>query len=278
VILSGSKDYVLYELDLLHSLAEHSFPSPGPIQNRDGSYLGEHKGKPYALFKFMEGAHDQGDDHFVETAKAIGKLHLISDGLRPANSQYRVAYDQDACLSAAEDAARKMADDAGIESRLRWLKSELGALRLGDDIPKGACHGDPNPTNFLYSAGRVSAVLDFDQSSFTYLIYDVAALIYWWTWPDRGVIDFERSKTMRDAYQSVRPLSEVERLHLFDVLKLVVLMGYAWFISNDDGVDNSRRKVELLNTIGRDEFYRMLFGQSSNPIAPLLNPNKNEAL
>ena len=40
------EDYVQFEIDILQFLGSHSYPSPAPIQRRDGSYFGIYNGKP----------------------------------------------------------------------------------------------------------------------------------------------------------------------------------------------------------------------------------------
>lgn len=129
-------------------------------------------------------------------------------------------------------------------------------------MPKGVCHGDCNPTNFLYVHGHVSAVLDFDQSSYTSLLYDLASLLYWWAWPARGRLDFGKSRLLLEAYESARRLDQQEKEHLYDMLKMINLMGYAWFLHDDQDYPNSQRNVEFLNSIGREAFYQMLFEES----------------
>jgi Ser/Thr protein kinase RdoA (MazF antagonist) len=145
-------------------------------------------------------------------------------------------------------------------------------------MPRGAFHGDTNPTNFLYTNGHISAVLDFDQSSYGFLLYDIANLIYWWTWPDKGEIDFGRSKVLLNEYELCRPLAEHEKQHLYDMLKLVNLISIGWFMYEDLDFANGKRKVELLNTIGREAFYKMLFGESSNPIGPMRSGTNTRSL
>ncbi len=59
-------------------------------------------------------------------------------------------------------------------------------------------------------------------------------------------------------YETVRKLSDDEKHHLFDVLKLVHLVGIGWSLS-DDSFPNDKRKVVGLNTLGRDRFYDAIF-------------------
>jgi Ser/Thr protein kinase RdoA (MazF antagonist) len=89
---------------------------------------------------------------------------------------------------------------------------------------QGVCHCDSNPSNFLYTDGKLSAVLDFDQASYTWLLYDVAQMIYWWTWPKKGDIQLDKSSDLVAHYETVRKLS-------------------------DDSFSNDKRKVVDLNAL-----------------------------
>lgn len=59
-----------------------------------------------------------------------------------------------------------------------------------------------------------------------------------------------------EAYETVRPLDQLEKGHLYDMLNC---MGYAWFIHDDQDYPGSQRNVERLNAIGREAFYQALF-------------------
>ncbi len=139
-----------------------------------------------------------------------------------------------------------------------WLRGELDTVQLPADLPKGVCHRDSNPTNFLYENGEISAVLDFDQAGFTWLLFDVAQMIYWWAWPNKGNIELNKARDLVTRYELVRKLHNVEREHLFDALKMVHLVGIGWFLSSDS-FSNDKRRVVDLNVLGRDEFYKALF-------------------
>jgi hypothetical protein len=84
-------------------------------------------------------------------------------------------------------------------------------------------------------------------------------MIYWWTWPDKGAIQLEESHDLVAHYEIARTLSHDERRHLFDMLKLVHLVGIGWSLS-DVRFPNDKRKVIELNTLGSDRFYDAIFG------------------
>jgi hypothetical protein len=56
----------------------------------------------------------------------------------------------------------------------------------------------------------------------------------------------------------VRRLTDEEKDRLFDVLKLVHLVGIGWGLA-DDSFPNDKRKVVDLNAHGRDKFYGAIF-------------------
>jgi homoserine kinase type II len=171
-------DYVNFEVELLHYLAQNSYPCSSPVVNRQGEHVRLYKKKPLALFVFLEGKHSESPENCLQVAKVIGQLHALTIGYKPGNAEDRAAYDPDYCWSCAKESAKSSNSDAKAQERLTWVKSELNKLELPDSLPKGVCHGDVNPTNFLYLHRKLSAVLDFDQASYTWLLYDVAQLVY----------------------------------------------------------------------------------------------------
>ena len=78
----------------------------------------------------------------------------------------------------------------------------------------------------------------------------------------RGGLDVGKSRSLLEAYESARKLDQQEKEHLYDMLKMINLMGYAWFFHDDQDYPNSQRNVAFLNSIGREAFYRMLFEES----------------
>jgi homoserine kinase type II len=251
-------EYVLFELELLRFLASVRFPCPEPIRRRDGSFIGAYKDRPYAIFSYLEGEHSDDIDNCGQVAEAIGRLHLLTAGQKLTYFEARAAYGPAYAVLCAEQSAGALTSPTEAEERLRWIRGEAESLQLPTGLPQGICHCDSNPSNFLYQGGKISAVLDFDQASFTWLLYDVAQMIYWWAWPKRGDVDIARSRDIVAHYESVRTMNEKEKEHLFDMLKLVHLVGIGWSLA-DASFGNDRRKVVDLNARGRDHFYDQLF-------------------
>ncbi|MBX3067001.1 MAG: homoserine kinase [Anaerolineae bacterium] len=256
---SRSKEYALFEGELLEYMVAHSYPCPAPIRNRQGELVGVFNGKPFALFQFLEGRHSTSLTHYRQVTAAMGKLHTITLGYIPPYSETRDTYDPQSCWRNATVGAQKIGSETEAQERLRWLRTELDKLQLPAELPEGICHGDCHYSNFLYENGKLAAVLDFDDASYIPFLYDVANLIFFWTWENKGEIDFVASRKLLKIYQRQRTLTDLEKQHLFDYLKMVIFMGIGWVFDTDEDFRNARRKIDLLNTMGRDEFRRKMF-------------------
>ena len=243
------------EAEILVYLTEARFPCPATIPRNGGGYVGTHDGKPYSLFTFLDGEHVERLSlaQAEQVAEMAADLHLITGGYRPRRTPRR-NYSPAFCVQDA----RRDAEAVGTPekaARLEWLRAELERLVLPRSLPKGVCHGDLNTTNLLFREGRLAGVLDWDDASYTYLIFDLATLLYWHCSPHGGEFPFAEAREVVHAYAARRALSAAERRHLYDVYKLFLLFD-CWWWSLDDG----KREIETLNAIGRDGFYERMFG------------------
>jgi homoserine kinase type II len=256
---SRTEDYARFEMNVLEYLTQRNYPCPAPIRNKQGEYIGHYQGKPLGLLEFLEGEYSDSEDNGKQVAEALSKLHRLTIGYKPAYAEARDTYDPVSCWNNALLSSRKIASESKVDERLSWLRQELDKLEFPDTLPKGVCHCDTHPSNFLYKNGKLIAILDFDDAASIYLLYDIANMLFFWAWPDKGNINFEEARDLLGQYQHYRLLTEEEKTHLFDALHMVNFMGIGWFIHDDADFDNSRRKTELLNTLGREAFYNKLF-------------------
>ncbi len=255
---SRPENYALFEVNVLQYLVKRSYSCPAPIRNIHGGFIGKYKNKPFALFEFMEGEHRKRVNP-KSIAQAIGKLHKITIGYKPEYSEARDTYDPKSCWKNAISNSKKIKSKSETKKRLDWLKIELEKLKLPKNLPAGVCHCDTHPSNFLYKNGQVSAVLDFDDASHVYLLYDIANMIYFWAWPHKKEIIFRRAKDLLKEYEKYRKLTDIEKNHLYDLLKMVIFMSIGWFIHVDDDFFWEKKKIEFLNSIDRKEFYKKIF-------------------
>jgi Ser/Thr protein kinase RdoA (MazF antagonist) len=126
----------------------------------------------------------------------------------------------------------------------------------------GICHCDFHFSNVLFKDNSFKALLDFDDANYTFLMFDLVTLIESWAWRhdlDKE-LDFVQARKILAEYQKYRQLNDNEKRHLFDLYKLSVLFDCVWYFGRGMASDfYEKRKVEFLNTVGREEFYNQLF-------------------
>lgn len=254
-----SEGYVLFEANLLSYLKSRKYPVAAIIRDSSGRLSGMYKAKPYMIIQHIDGRHTRNPNYFSnakqipEVARIVAKLH---DSTRSYTSLYlkdRDHLDAGYCLRSY----RKHFRDVGSGGNETWLQEELENLEFPASLPKSICHADLNYSNFLFKKGTVAALLDFDMSFYTYSIYDIANLIYWWAWAPEKELKEKEARRIVEEYSRWRPLNTAEKEHIYDALKLIILLGMSW--SKEDDFNKGRKNIEFLDSIGRERFYDRLF-------------------
>ncbi|MFH1611303.1 MAG: homoserine kinase [Patescibacteria group bacterium] len=260
-----SKESALFELNLLNRLSKITLPIAKPLKSLSGDLLVEHDDKLCAIMHLLEGSHAKNPNDYSkvdqanQVVKALATLHKNTCGYKPKNYQLRDSYDPECCQRTAKIFVKKLKSKTRAGERMKWLNDELESVLIPKNIPKGVCHCDTHCSNFLFKGSKLTGMIDFDDSGYTWLIYDIANLLYFWAWkPEKG-LDFTKAKKLIDEYQKHRKLNASEKKYLFDVLKMVILMSASWFIHADDDFKQEQERIDYLNKIGRDAFQDKLF-------------------
>lgn len=245
--------YVDFEVQLFNFLRSKDYPVPAIIKNRSGEFSSTYKEKPYIIIEFIEGEHGKNPNDFfdaeqaAEVVKVVAQLHNLTKEYHPDYFSYREAFDVAYCWREFQTKHPHLVDS----EKGQWFKAELDKLEFPADMPKGLCHADLNYGNFLFKNGKIIAVLDVDMSFYTYLIYDIASLIYWWAWPPQKGFYANIAAQLVQEYSKWRELSEAERTHIFDALKLITLLGISW--SEEGDFESEKRRIEFLNSLDREK-------------------------
>lgn len=220
-----ARESVLFECDVLSYLQTHHYPCSTPIENQNGDYVGIYQAKPYVIFEFIAGAHlDQPTEiHQQQLIQKVAELQILGQDFHSPYQKYRWNYDPSLCRALAHVEAQKIGTEYALE-KLEWVEIQLLALELPDVHPKDICHCDFHFSNVLFQGDRFAGLIDFDDANFTYLTFDLICLIDGWAWlyPSES-LDLEQGRKIVQAYEKYRPLSDLERHHLFDVHKLGIL-------------------------------------------------------
>ncbi len=175
---SRSLEYVGYELRLLDYLNKHQFACPKIYPNIEGNPYEVVNGKAVAIYEWLAGEHRQklSYSEYDQLIRKVAELHLITADLRLAGEEHRWNYGVsfgkhyiDTHLS------EKKSKDA--ELKKDFLLKELDALVFGEQMTKGIVHGDLDPSNLLFQGDQLSAILDFDDANYTFLVLDLVGLL-----------------------------------------------------------------------------------------------------
>ena len=246
--------HVSFEVQLFNYLRSKNFPVPAVVRNRSGEFSSIYNEKPYIIIEFVEGGCGKNPNDFFnseeasEVVKVIAHLHNLTKDYNPDYFKDREVFDAKYCWREFEQKhSHLVATEKG-----KWFKAELDKLEFPASLPKGLCHADLNYGNFLFRNGKIIAVLDFDMSFYTYLIYDIASLIYWWAWPPEKSLKENQAMQIVSEYSKQRELSAEEKTHIYDALKLIILLGISW--SEESDFEESKSKIEFLNLMSRKDF------------------------
>ena len=267
-----SKKSAAFECKLMQYLRDRNYPCPTPFRNKKRDYVGLYGEKPFALFEFIEGQHlDQPTPaQTKQLIQKVAELQNLTQGYKPPYLRYRWNYSAALCRDLAQKTAQTLGTP-NASAKLAWLMAELAALSLPRTLPKGICHCDFHFSNILFRDGEFAALIDFDDANYTFLTYDLISLINpfiasfeWDTWeqfaPGAEVFDFAQARSVLNEYTRHRPLSPIEKKHLFDVYKLSILFDCIWYFERGEVGDfYERRKLDALNRLGREGFYQQLF-------------------
>lgn len=267
-----SKESVQFECDLIQYLKARNYPCPAAMQNKQGKCVGVLREKPFVIFEFIEGEHleNPGEAQKKQLIQKVAELQNLTRHYKPRCWQYRWNYGPTLCRDLAQQAARRI-NTPNAWKKLEWFTGVLSELKLPRALPKGICHCDFHFSNILFKGGEFAALIDFDDANYTYLTYDLVTLMNpfipsfeWDTWTkferDADIVDLRESRAVAAEYMRYRPLSPVEKRHLFDVYKLSILFDCIWYYERGDVRDfYERRKIEALDHLGREGFYRQVF-------------------
>lgn len=277
-----TKAQVEFEIDVLLHLAACGFSSPKPVKASNGECVVMHNEMPCAVFISIKGssASSLTQNLCCQVAQYAAQLQKLTTGFIPVNADLRWNYTKAFCLEKAGHQASKLGT-LNAQSKLSWFKETVASIELPDELPKSICHCDYDPSNVLVDQGLFASMIDYDVCNLTSSIVDCAFLINpfiegfdWNTWEGccfKGLpFDFRLPSLIIASYEKVRSLSDSEKLHLFDAYKLAVLIDCLWFF--DRGSWKSffeRKKIELLDALGRQNFTESVFKASDHSLASI---------
>jgi len=197
----------------LERLASCGVRTPAPLAREDGSFVGDLRGKPVAVFPWRAGEIRCLARVTTEDARRVGvalaEVHAAGRDLPAAVGRFEpsdllVRLDRLASVPFPAIAAQAQPLRAKV---LTWV------ARRDPLLPKGFVHGDVFRDNVLWDeAGEISALLDFESAAFGVLAYDLMVTVLAWSFRDG--LEEGIARALVRGYESVRRLEPAERAGL----------------------------------------------------------------
>jgi homoserine kinase type II len=241
-------------LALMEHLAGSGLNCPTPVRDIEGYNLRELAGRPAALVTFLEGlsARRPTADHCGEVGEALARMHIAAAdfSLTRRNglgiSDWRPLYERFA------NRADEIRDGLGamIEAELRFLDA-----RWPRNLPQGVIHADLFPDNVFFLHDRLSGLIDFYFACTDALAYDVAVCLNAWCFEADGQFNITKGRALLKGYDSVRQLSEAERVALpvlarGSALRFLLTRAYDWINTPPDALVKRKDPGEYARRLG----------------------------
>ena len=262
-----SKEYILFELNILYYFNKHKYPCAMPIRNKHGMFISKYKNKYFAIFEYINGEHIKKptDKLLPVIASKLAELHNISQGYKPKYFQFRESHEPEFVLKTIKERQNKVKSKQERDRKSTLIKQELTKLQFPGSLPKGVNHCDYDFANIKIINNKISGILDFDDSCYTFLVFDIGSLIYYWACVQEKnfKFNFDKARILIQSYSKTRKMNLIEKKHIYDGLKMVILVYMGWFFANKyqdiDVFEESYKQILTLNAMGRKEFYDKLF-------------------
>ncbi|HYW92192.1 MAG TPA: homoserine kinase [Gammaproteobacteria bacterium] len=195
-----------YCLNLMDHLAAEGLPSPAPVSDLRGHFLGQLLERPAALVARLPGRSVEAPDesHCAAMGRVLGKLHVAGlsyPGFR-TNSRGPHWWTRTAARVLP---VLSTADATLLREELRY-QHQARRLRL----PRGVIHGDLFRDNVLFRDGRLSGLIDFYYACNDALLYDLAVAANDWCTTADGDMEPARLRAALEAYAHSRPFQPDE--------------------------------------------------------------------
>jgi homoserine kinase type II len=198
------------ETAMLERLAAAGVPTPSPLRRLDGAFVSRIRAKPAALFPWREGRMRCQAGVTVEDAQRLGaalaQMHRAGATEKAPAGRFRF---EDLLDRLDRIAASGHTPFASLVPQLRASLASAQSAR-GVGLPGGLVHGDLFRDNVLWDTrGNIAALLDFESACEGTYVYDLMVTVLSWCFGDD--FDPHLASALRAGYETVRPLSEVER-------------------------------------------------------------------
>lgn len=205
---------------LLNWLNQHDFKTSFIQLTLKGELVTEFTGKPLLLKKWISGEVYEYFEPgmFQQIGNTLASLHTVPvPDFLPVGYLYGLA---------ALEEVKMHCDDLEFKN---WLTTSIHSLenKLPKNLPKGIIHGDLFYDNILFEGDQLKAVIDFEEASHYFLIFDLAMAILG-TCQTAGQIDLVKSNFLIKGYEEIRQLTEKEKEYFSLFIQHAAIATSCW--------------------------------------------------
>lgn len=197
------------ETEMLEALARAGVPTPAPLRRSDGGFVSEVRGKPAAIFPWVDGRMRCQSAVSEDDARAVGAaLARVHVAARAAADRGRFRFED---LLGRLDRIEASGDER-FAPLVPSLRSRLERTHRSRDarLPRALVHTDLFRDNVLWDdRGDIVALLDFESACDDTFAYDLMVTVLSWCFGDS--LHAHLATAMRGGYERVRRLTEDEK-------------------------------------------------------------------
>ena len=247
-------------LDVTNVLQQNGLPVPAAIKDKQGEALQTIKGKPAVIVPCLPGQHPEqiNTRHCQQIGTTLAKIHQtkLPAPLKQPNHRgidWLSAQQQRLCSLIPEHDASYMA------KQWRSITSELETF---EPLPKGLIHGDLFTDNVLFGNEHLTGVIDFYQSCYDWLLYDIAVTVNDWCINESLELDHEKTSQLLKHYAAIRPFTPQEKHAWPLMLRLAAfrfwLSRIITFVHPEQAINSIQQEALNRSFLNPDKFKNML--------------------
>jgi len=201
-----------FYLHLMKHLAQNGIPVPDPAADADGRILHSLKGKPAAVVDKLLGRSELAPQpsHCEQVGAMLARMHLAGQSYDRSQPNLRGLPRWNDTVPVV--LPHVTADQAALLRSELAYQNHVAATTAYAAIPKGPVHADLFRDNVMFEDGQLTGFFDFYFAGCDAWLFDIAVCLNDWCIDhETGRPNPERSRAMREAYESVRPLTAAER-------------------------------------------------------------------
>ncbi|NBX66096.1 MAG: homoserine kinase [Proteobacteria bacterium] len=231
---------------------------PDAYSDKTGNIIGTLGGKPAAVIRYLDGAgvkdQDITPDHCAQLGETLARMHLSAQSFAGGREN---PVNHTVWKKLLKEALPKteILDEASQQAIEKTFKDYLAIEQ--SSLPFAAIHADAFPDNVFFEGPRLSGVIDFYFACTDTFAYDAAMTLNAWCFTTDGVLVPQRLEAFTNAYESVRPLMQVEKdafgaLRRAAALRILSTRLYDWVFTPTDANVVKKDPIEYLKKLKAD--------------------------